>query len=82
MRRLDEDGFEGRRSPTLVPPERKRVFDTCANGATNTAMSTDFRRAEAVSSCDGVADNTIRTIREACTGCGCDQCPCPDCNKK
>jgi hypothetical protein len=21
-------------------------------------------------------------IREACTGCGCDQCPCPDCAKK
>ena len=21
-------------------------------------------------------------IRKACTGCGCDQCPCPDCAKK
>jgi hypothetical protein len=57
MRRLDEDGFERRRSPALFPPERKRVLDTCANGATNTAtMSTDFRRAEAISSCDWVAD--------------------------
>jgi len=21
-------------------------------------------------------------IRKACTGCGCDQCPCPDCSNK
>src|SRR5436305_11046787 len=23
-----------------------------------------------------------RMIRGACTGCGCDQCPCPECSKK
>ena len=23
-----------------------------------------------------------RMIRQACTGCGCDQCPCPDCSSK
>jgi hypothetical protein len=30
----------------------------------------------------GCGRYTVRMIREAYTGYGCDQCPCPDCNKK
>ena len=30
----------------------------------------------------GTREYHLAMIRKACTGCGCDQCPCPDCAKK
>src|SRR5438876_12335283 len=30
----------------------------------------------------GIREYHLAMIRQACTGCGCDQCPCPDCTKK
>jgi hypothetical protein len=30
----------------------------------------------------GIREYHLAMIRQACTGCGCDQCPCPDCTKR